>query len=449
MSNCTAKEIDHRILKLAWPAILSNITVPLLGLSDTFISGHLGSDTYLAAMAVATTMVNSIFWLFGFLRMGTTGLTATAFGRNDLETQDIVYGRAMLIALTAGIILFGLSYPLYGFMSLIMSPPDEVAQSAFEYFFVIMTGAPATLGIMASTGRLIGRQNTLYPMIISITVTLLNVILSLTLVFAVGIGFKGVALGTTISNWTGLLLALFLVYVEAGKRNCFGNTRSVLSGGAWGRFFKTNGYLFIRSVCLMIVTFAMTTFASHISTLALAVNAVILQLVLLFSYFIDGFAFSGEALCGQFYGAFDFSSFRLTVRRLLLIGLLMAALFALCYGGLGELLIAFITEDVQVRVAIIHLWPIYTILPLISYPAFIYDGIFVGIAHTRDMMLSTLTGMILFFGIYIAGHYFGMPHTSLTLWISYLIFLLTRGVILSVRLKSVYPSDYSHNASGI
>lgn len=449
MSNCTAKEIDRRILKLAWPAILSNITVPLLGLSDTFISGHLGSGTYLAAMAIATTMVNSIFWLFGFLRMGTTGLTATAFGRNDLKTQDKVYGRAMIIAFAAGLILFGLAYPLYGFMSLIMSPPDEVAQSAFEYFFVIMMGAPATLGTMASTGRLIGRQNTLYPMIISISVTLLNIALSLTLVFAAGIGFKGVALGTTISNWIGLILALLFVYIEAGKRNCFGNLRSVVSGGGWGRFFKTNGYLFIRSTCLMIVTFAMTTFASHISTLALAVNAVILQLVLLFSYFIDGFAFSGEALCGRFYGASDFTSFRLTVRRLLLIGVLMAALFAVCYGGLGKILIAFITEDAQVREAIIHLWPIYTILPLISYPAFIYDGIFVGITHTGDMMLSTLAGMILFFAIYIAGHYFGMPHTSFTLWMSYLIFLLTRGVILSLRLKSVYSSDCTHNASRI
>ncbi|MDE6294582.1 MAG: MATE family efflux transporter, partial [Muribaculaceae bacterium] len=164
MTNYTGKEIDCNILKLAWPAILSNISVPILGISDTFISGHLGSESYLAAMAVATTMVNSLFWLFGFLRMGTTGLTATAYGAGDDDTQDIIFSRAILIAIAAGVILIAACYPLFALMREIMMPPENVALYAFRYFMTIMLSAPATLATMAATGRLIGRQNTLYPM---------------------------------------------------------------------------------------------------------------------------------------------------------------------------------------------------------------------------------------------------------------------------------------------
>lgn len=437
MTNYTGKEIDRKILKLAWPAILSNISVPILGISDTFISGHLGSERFLAAIAVATTMVNSLFWLFGFLRMGTTGLTATAFGAGDDESQDIIFTRALVIATISGAALIALCYPLFTLMRKIMLPPDDVAQPAFRYFMTIMLSAPATLATMAAIGRLIGRQNTLYPMIISISVNVINILLSMTFVFVCGMGFGGVALGTASANWIGLAMSLYFVSLQSGRRNVFKNIRRALDTGGWNRFFSVNGFLFIRSLCMMTVTFAMTAFASRIGTVALAVNAVILQFFTLFSYFMDGFAFSGEALCGRFFGAGDIANLRLTVRRLLMIGVLMTIFFAAIYGIFTPAIATFMSESDTVRQAIAGLRVICVLLPVASVAAFIFDGIYIGVTRTIDMMYSTLTGMVLFFTTYVGGFYLGMPHTSMTLWMSFLLFLMTRGAVLAARLRGV------------
>lgn len=430
------KEVDRKILSLAWPAILSNITVPLLGLSDTFLSGHLGSELFLAAMAVAGTMVNSLFWLFGFLRMGTTGLTATAYGAGDIFTQNKVYTRATVIAVFAGILLIILSYPLFMLMKWIMSPPEEVVAPAYRYFLIIMLSAPATLATMAATGRLIGRQNTFYTMIIAVSVNVLNILLSILMVFVFDMGFAGVALGTTAANWLGLALALYLIVRQSEGRNPFIPLRTLLKQRDTSGFLKVNSFLFVRSCCLMIVTFAMTAFASRIGTLALAINAVMLQFFMFFSYFMDGFAFSGEALCGKYFGARDTSSFYLTVRRLVVIGIIMALLFSLIYGSLESPITSFLTSSPDVRDGMDRLRVIAILIPLVSAAAFIFDGIYVGITRTAEMMFSTMGGMILFFAINLLLLLCHLPLTSLALWLSFLVFLLTRGLVLALRLKS-------------
>lgn len=437
-TNYDRKEIDRKIVSLAWPAILSNITVPLLGLSDTFISGHLGNDLYLAAIVVATTMVNSLYWIFGFLRMGTTGLTATAYGAGDDMTQARVFTRALVTAATAGFLLSLLS-PVSGVAILhLMSPPAEVADAALDYFVINMLGAPALLVTNVIYGRLTGRQNTLYPMIIAISVNVLNIILSVTLVFMCGMGFKGVAIGTTAANWIGMILGLYLAHRQSRGQRMLTSLRDMRGGGDLRRFFKVNSFLVARSVCMMIVTFAMTYYASSLGTRALAINAVMMQFFIFFSYFMDGFAYSGEALCGRYYGAADLAHLRLTIKRLTAFGLMTAGIFALTYGVFSPTISWWISESEAVTSGIRGLRVICILLPVASVTAFIFDGIYIGITKTYDMMLSTMGGMILFFAIYA-----GLSQTAICterlilLWIAFLSFLTARGVILGIRLKSL------------
>lgn len=426
------KEINRQILHLTWPSVVSNISVPLLGLSDTFISGHLGSATYLAAIAVGTTMVNSLYWLLGFLRMGTTGLTANAFGARDEESQAMVYSRALLLALAIGmllILLMPLTAPL---MLMLLSPAADVAMAAREYFDISMLGAPALLATMVCSGRLIGRQNTLYPMIIAISVNVLNILLSFTLVFVLDMGFKGVAYGTLTANWLGFILAMMLVKIQSHDISYFISPFKAIKRGGWGRFFNVNGNLFIRSACLMAVSFAMTAFGGRIGTTTLAVNALMMQLFLFYSYFMDGFAFSGEALCGRFYGAGDGRGFHTTVRLLVAWGCAMATVFATAYGTALTPIAEALTDVSEVVSGIETLRWVAILIPIVPMAAFIFDGIFVGLTKTSAMMWATAIGAIFFFGIAILPKYLGIPiqDPNIIIWTAFLSYLVARGATL-------------------
>lgn len=432
-TNYKTKEIDRKIISLAWPAVLSNITVPLLGLSDTFISGHLGDERYLAAMAAGTTMVNTLYWLFGFLRMGTTGLTANAFGAGDNKTQAAVFTRGMAIALTAGMILALCAPLLSGIILALMKIPEEVALPASEYFRINMLGAPAILATMVVTGRLIGRQNTLFTMLTAISVNILNIVLSMLLVFCFDTGFKGVAIGTTAANWAGLLIALLLAAKQSAGEKMLTPLREIFRGGGLSTFFSVNAWLFARSACMMAVTFAMTSFAGQIGTTALAANAVLMQFFIFFSYFMDGFAFSGEALCGRFSGSGERDMLRLTIRRLMVAGLVMTVVFSSLYALTSTGIASLLSDSHKVVEKVASLKIICVLLPAASVAAFIFDGIFIGLTRTRDMMLSTLGGMILFFAVrYALLPTDLMPETAL--WTAFISFLATRGIVLALRL---------------
>ena len=422
------------ILRLAWPAILSNITVPLLGFSDTFISGHLGSERYLAAISAGTIMVNSLFWLFGFLRMGTTGLTATAFGAGDSEEQAAVFSRSLVISLLAGALLIIFSSPLCRLMLAIISAPQDVAASASEYFSILILSSPAILATTAASGRLVGRQNTLYPMCIALTVNVVNIALSMWLVFGLECGFRGVAIGTCVANWLGLVLALWLVARQSGGERWIAPARRLWSGGI-GRFFKVNGWLMARSACMLAVTFAMTAFAARIGTLALALNAVMMQFFLLFSYFMDGFAFSAEALCGRYAGAKDFPMLRLSIRNLLIVGGIMSVIFSAAYGLSAPLIASLLTDSRAVVDAVADMPLICWLLPWASVCAFIFDGIFIGLTRTGAMLLSTLIGMLLFFGAYPLLEMTGVITPSNALWSAFLLYLFARGAVLAISLS--------------
>lgn len=435
------KSIDRQILALTIPAIASNITVPLLGLSDTAISGHLGNESFIAAIATGTMMFNVIYLLCGFLRMATTGLTAEAFGRGSTEEISVLLSRsaALAIAIGFGAIIFQL--PLAYILEWIIGPQGDSLELASEYFAICVWGAPALLFTLSVNGWFVGMQNTVLPMAISISVNFFNILCSLLLVFAFDLGFKGVAIGTLCSNWFGAVLAIILLSRFAGRKGIHISLRkNPFSGEGVRRFFNVSSYLVLRSCCILGVTLAVTSLGARMGELTLAVNTVMMQFFLFFTYFMDGFAFSGEALCGKWSGRGDRPMLSATIKRLFLWTAVTALIFTAIYLIGMDGIVALITDIQSVRIGVTAMSYYVIAIPLISAWAFILDGIFIGLASTRRMFLTILIASIVFGVIAYAGTFQNSAASNTFLWISFLSYLFIRGIGLLIQLPSVTKS---------
>lgn len=434
--------MNKEILRLSLPAIVSNITVPILGFSDTAISGHLGSEIYIAAIAVGTMMFNVAFWLFGFLRMGTTGLTAQAFGTSHKagsnEVSDecrILFGRSFLLALCIGLLLIAFHVPLQWILLWLISPDSQVAHHATDYFNICIIAAPAVLATMSVSGWFLGMQDTIRPMIVSVFVNVVNIIASLTLVFIFDAGFKGVAYGTLVANWAGLLLALYFVVRFCGWQLFPADWHSLFRLTGLGRFFRVNTDILFRSACIMAVSLSVTAIGAHLGSLTLAANAIMMQFFILFSYFMDGFAFAAEALTGRFVGARDECGLMRVVKYLCVWGAGVAIIFTLIYVVEYEKIISLLTSegDVLAEVENYSLW--LKLIPIVTVAAFVFDGIFIGLTATRKMLVVTFISALLFFGISfihpMSSPIVGYPDND-TLWLAFLAYLLMRGVLLGL-----------------
>lgn len=294
--------MNRLILRIALPSIVSNIIVPLLGLIDLAIAGHLGATAFIGAVSVGATMFNLTYWNFGFLRMGTSGMTAQAYGAGNFQEAYRILVRAIVLALTIGIAIILLQYPLKWILLYAISPGEEVHALATSYFDICIWGAPALLGTLAMSGWFLGMQNSFYPMAVSISVNIANIIASLLCVYSFGMGFSGIAAGTLIAQWTGFAISFVLLHRMIRKKRIPTSIDKRWMFHNMGNFFRVNGDIFIRSVCLMLVTLFFTAAGARSGDLILAVNALIMQLFMLYSYFMDGFAFAGEALAGRFAG---------------------------------------------------------------------------------------------------------------------------------------------------
>lgn len=430
--------LNREILRLAGPAIVSNIAVPLLGLSDTTIAGHLGSEDALAAIGAGAMMVNASFWLFGFLRMGTTGIAAQAYGQGRLDQAMATLGRSFWLAAAIGLALLALHVPLRSLLLAMMAPPGPSADLASIYFTTVIFSAPAILCSMSVLGWLLGMQNTSLPMAISIVPNILNIALSLTFVFGCGLGFKGIALGTLCSNWFSLALALILAARFARGKGCR-LSLSLRSGGAFdlsglGKFFKVNTDIFFRSACIMAVTLSVTAFGARLGPLTLAANAVMMQFFTLFSYFMDGFAFTGEALCGRFAGEMQRDAARgrkmlmRSVRALLWWSAGCAAFFFVAYLAAGMRIASLITDEPEVLDFISRHFTFLVAIPPLTVAAFIFDGFYIGLTRTRKMLVVTAIATALFYAVCLCR---GTLPTNPQLWTSFLSYLLCRGALLA------------------
>ena len=428
---------NREILNLAIPSIVSNITVPLLGLVDLTIVGHIGNENYISAIAIGSMIFNIMYWILGFLRMGTSGMTSQAYGREDWEDALRVLLRALTIGVGMGLAFIVCQSAIEWGMVRAMNTPESSFPLVRAYFRIAIWGAPAMLGLYGLTGWFIGMQNTKIPMLIAIVQNIINIFASLLFVFAFGWKIEGVAAGTLIAQWSGFFMALF--FVRRGLRNktfyasattawlslsLFKSTLAHVE--AWQRFFVVNRDIFLRTLCLVAVNLFFTSAGGKQGALMLSVNTLLMTMFTLFSYFMDGFAYAGEALSGKLYGAKDKVRFLQMVRRLFIFGGVMVVLFTSVYvfGGL-DFLRLLTDEEYVVRASIPYLVWVYFI-PLAGVAAFIYDGIFIGMTETKGMLIPSAIAMACFF----AFHYVAKPSLgNNALWIAFLMFLSFRGIL--------------------
>ena len=416
---------DRQILLLAVPSIVSNITVPLLGMIDVAIVGHMGSPVYIGAVAVGSMIFNLVYWLFGFLRMGTSGMTAQAYGRRDLLEVARTLVRSALVALSIALLLIVFQVPLRWLMLWLIGPTADVIPFATTYFGIVIWGAPASLGLFSLMGWYIGMQNTRIPMFVSIMQNVVNIVASLLLVYGLGMKIEGVAFGTVIAQYAGLLVAVGLLAkyywrVIRGRWNKM--------GGQWmvAAFYKTNRDIFLRTLCLVTVNLYFTAAGARSGAVVLSVNTVMLQLYLLFSYFMDGFAYAGEAMSGRFYGAQNRQAFDETLRHLFGWMAVVTVSYTLLYIAGGTQIVSLLTDEPQVRaLAREYIWWAW-LIPAAGAVAFIWDGVFIGLTATRGMLVSTFVSMLTFFAVYwLAMDTLG----NHGLWLAQVVYLAMRGIV--------------------
>lgn len=417
--------MNRRILQLAIPSIVSNITVPLLGLVDVTIVGHLGSAAYIGAIAVGGLLFNILYWNFGFLRMGTSGLTSQAYGRKDADAEVKVLVQAVSVGLISAAAILILQYPVERLAFYLLDTSPEVEQYAVTYFRVCIWGAPAVLAMYGFKGWFIGMQNSRFPMFIAITQNIVNIVASLIFVFVFGMKVQGVAMGTLIAQYGGFGMAVFLWFAFYRKRlNIRVCWHEVMDKVAMRRFFQVNGDIFFRTLCLVAVTTFFTSTGARQGDIVLAVNTLLMQLFTLFSYIMDGFAYAGEALAGRYIGARNKIALSRTIRLLFGWGIGLSFSFTLLYGVGGKGFLSLLTNDPAViqEAGTYFYWVLA--VPLAGFAAFLWDGILIGATATRLMLYSMLVASGTFFLIY---YLFSGMMGNHALWMAFLVYLLLRG----------------------
>lgn len=430
---------DKEILRLAVPSIITNVTVPLLGLVDLTIVGHIGNETMIGAIAVGSMIFNVMYWLMGFLRMGTSGMAAQEYGRMvesgegkvERECYTILFRHLRLALLIAAGMLV-LQIPLLWLSLWLMGPSAEVAAFVRTYFNICIWGAPAVLSLYVMTGWFIGMQDTRTPMVVSITQNIINILASLVLVFGFGMKIEGVALGTLIAQWSGAAMAWSLTPRPSPKGE--GSTRiqgfslsSLLSG--FSSFNSVNRDLFLRTLCLVAVNLFFTTAGARQGDLILSVNTLLMTFFTLFSYVMDGFANAGEALCGKYSHTSlhtPHSSLLVVVSHLFRWGWLMVVLFTAVYALGGHSFLGLLTDERNVVEAAMQYLPWALLIPLTGMAAFVYDGIFIGLLKTRGMLIACAVATAAFFGLYFLLFPLWGNHA---LWVALITYLALRGIV--------------------
>ncbi len=449
------RSLNKEILRLALPSILANLTVPLVGLVDIAVAGHLDASAaaLIGGVSIGSLMFDMMYWNFGFLRAGTGGLTAQAYGREDWSGCLDNLKHALMAALLSALILIAVQWPFQKLMFLFVQCSDEVKNLALKYFYIRVWAAPATLSLMVMRGWFIGMQDTFSSMLTDLMVNGMNIVASIFLALGVpgtsftGIGFTGIAWGTFIAQYSGLLTAAIIfclkyrwvfqhAVVPGSTLTCSttatlgtlrggtGAERSEASGGAERseaversrvlpeptrekatirQFFSVNGDLFVRSLCLMGVYLAFSAISARFGDTLLAMSSIMMKLMMIFSYFTDGFAFAGEALTGRFFGRKDKYAVSKTVKWTFIWSMGIGLFFVVIYAAAGTPMFRLMTSDSTVVQAAKAYLPWLVIMPLLGCPAFTWDGIYIGATATKEMRDANIGCLIAFFIVWFGG----------------------------------------------
>jgi MATE family multidrug resistance protein len=427
---------------LAWPAIATNVTTPLLSLVDVAIVGHIGSAAYIGAIAIGGAMFNMLYWLFNFLRMGTSGITAQAYGAGDMVETTRTLARAMIIALIVSLLMIALQVPLADVVLRFIDAGGEAQTPARLYFSVAIWGAPGVLATYALSGWFLGMQSSRPILIMALVANGLNVLLSLFFVFVLHMDIVGVATGTAVSQWISAGVGVVIMVRKLKTINTDGWRVNLMEWSRVKHFFSINTDIFFRTLCLVAVTTWFTRSGAASGVEILAANTLLMQLFMLFSFFMDGFAFAGEALAGKFYGADDKDSLQQCVSALMRWGFWMAIVFALIYLSIGKEILRVLTSDAAVieTAADYQLWAVA--VPIASFVAFIWDGIFVGLTRTRQMLVALFVAMIVFFVVLNA---FSTLLGNHALWLAFIAYLAARGITQTVTYRRSCAAEGRHS----
>jgi len=417
--------MNKEILRLAIPNIISNISVPLLSTVDTALMGRL-SEVHIGAVGVGSMIFNFIYWNFGFLRMGTTGLTAQAFGRGKDAEISTSLGRALLIGWGIAALILLLQWPLQELSIGLMNVEAQQAELVDRYFSIRIWAAPASLGLYAFLGWFFGMQNAIYPLILTVLINLVNISFSYLFVQVYGMDVEGVAWGTVLAQYFGLVLAAMLFLYRYRYLLSSLRWKALLELQALQRFLQVNLDIFIRTFCL---TFAFGFFYSQSASegeLILAGNVILLQYLNWMSFGIDGFAFASESLVGKYAGARDKLRTSRAIRLTFIWGMAMAVGISLLYWIFGDQLLRIFTDQEDVITATVPFLFWMILFPVLATPCYLWDGIFIGLTASKAMRNGMLVAIAAYLVIYYSvGQYLG----NNGLWLSLLLFVVARGLI--------------------
>ena len=433
-----SNQLNHSILKLAIPNIISNITVPLLGLVDMMLMGHLDSVSYIGAIGLGGTIFSVMYSIFSFMRAGTTGFTAQAYGGNN--HQEISYGfyRSMGIALIATVLVLSLQRPIEWIAMQLLNGSDEVLRYTSDYFRVRIWAAPAVLSLYTFNGWYIGMQNTTIPMVIAILINAVNIGLSVLFVNVFNMGVAGVALGTVIAQYIGLLTAIIFMLAKYRQYLIPIEKKILLQADKLKRFFKVNTDFMIRSILLVLTIAFFTNQSAKLGDDILAVNMILMQFFYIFSYFTDGFAYAGEALVGRFTGAHDHENLKKTIKYLLLWGLGLSIPFTLLYWAFPETFIHLISDQPGIAEQARPYYIYMILIPVITFAAFLWDGIYIGATAAKEIRNTMIIASLI---VFLPAWYFLMPiYGNHGLWIAFLLFMVARGVSMTVMAPRIWKS---------
>lgn len=427
--------MNRKILNIAVPAIISNITVPLLGLVDIAITGHLGKTAYIGAIALGTLFFNILYWNFGFLRMGTSGITAQAYGKGDNRLMVQILVQAIGVGLIAAALILLLQSPIKKIAFMLLDPSAEIQHHALTYINILIWGVPAMLVLFGFYGWFIGMQNSRYQMYIAVSMNVVNIAFSFLFVYGFDLKIEGVAWGTLISNYVGVLIAIALWMKKYGYLKIFFEIKNSMQLSRMKEFFSVNRDIYLRTLCLIAVTTFFTYSGTQQGEVTLAVNALLMQLFTLFSYFMDGFAYAGEALVGRYIGENNKQSLKSAVKSLFVWGVSLAGVFTLLYTVGGTNFLQLLTDDKDVIAASSSYFYWVLAIPLAGFAAFVWDGVYIGATQTRYMLYGVGGASVVFFAIV---YFFSGLTNNHVLWFAFIIYLVLRGLIQTLFASKVF-----------
>lgn len=430
--------MDKKIFRLVLPNIITNITVPLLGMIDIAIAGRLGSAVFIGAVALGSNIFNMIYWNFGFIRMSSSGFASQALGARNLSETMSVLIRSLVVGLGIGIVIVVLQNPIGRFALSLIHSGEVSKQYVATYFGILVWSAPAVLCMYALKGWYIGMQNAKIPMTISIFNNVMNIVLSLFFVFGMKMKIEGIALGTMLSQYLSLSLALFFWIKYYSRLRKYVRKDLIWERSAIRSFFRVNSDVFVRTFLLALVTTFFTFASSGMGEDILAVNALLMQFFMLFSYFMDGFAYAGEALTGRYVGARNRIMLYAMLKRLFFWGLIISVVSGIAYTLFPSQILNILTNDIHIieGAQSFLFWTI--LIPFTGFAAFLWDGVFIGATASKEMRNTMIFAAIVFFATYYS---LKSALGNNGLWVAFILYLLMRSSVQTFLAKRLFEKQ--------